>query len=82
MSDRRRALRAWLVAAPVYVAAATLPAGGLFRSRAYVDLALYHRYAAGFLDGTIPYRDTFVEYPRARLSCSCRPRCCRTGTTG
>lgn len=63
MSARRRALRAWLVAAPVYVLTATIPAGGLFRGRAYVDVDLYHRYAQGFLDGTIPYRDTFVEYP-------------------
>lgn len=63
MSARRRALRAWLVAAPVYVLTAVAPAGGLFRGRAYVDLDLYHRYAQGFLDGTIPYRDTFVEYP-------------------
>ncbi len=63
MSARRRAFRAWLVAAPVYVLTAVAPAGGLFRGRAYVDLELYHRYAQGFLDGTIPYRDTFVEYP-------------------
>ena len=63
MSARRRAFRAWLVAAPVYVLTAVAPAGGLFRGRAYVDLDLYHRYAQGFLDGTIPYRDTFVEYP-------------------
>jgi hypothetical protein len=63
VSARRRAFRAWLVAAPFYVLTAAAPAGGLFRGRAYVDLELYHRYAQGFLDGMIPYRDTFVEYP-------------------
>jgi hypothetical protein len=63
VSESRRALRAWLLSAPVYVAAAAAPSGGLFRGRAYVDLDLYRRYAEGFLDGTIPYRDTFVEYP-------------------
>lgn len=63
MSAHRRALRAWLLTAPVYVLTAIAPAGGLFRGRAYVDIDLYHRYAQGLLDGTIPYRDTFVEYP-------------------
>jgi hypothetical protein len=69
MTDRRRgggartALRAWLVAAPVFLASSAVPTGGLGRERGYVDVDLYGRYAEGLLDGRIPYRDVFVEYP-------------------
>ena len=63
MTPRRRAFRAWLIAAPLFVGACAVPAGGLFRSRGYVDVDLYGRYAHELLDGTIPYRDFFVEYP-------------------
>ena len=59
----RRALRAFAFAAPVYVAAAAVPQGGLFRGRLYRDLGLYGDYAAALLDGRVPYRDFFVEYP-------------------
>jgi hypothetical protein len=59
----RRALRAWLVAAPVFLACSAVAPGGLFRERGYVDVDLYGRYAEGLLDGQIPYRDVFVEYP-------------------
>ncbi len=40
-----------------------MPQGGLFRGREYRDVGLYGEYAQGFLDGRIPYRDVFVEYP-------------------
>ena len=63
VSAGRRALRAWLLAAPVFLACSTAPTGGLFRGRAYVDVDLYRRYAEGLLDGRVPYRDVFVEYP-------------------
>ncbi len=59
----RTALRAWLVAAPVFLACSAVPSGGLGRERGYVDIDLYGRYAEGLLDGRIPYRDVFVEYP-------------------
>jgi hypothetical protein len=61
--DGRRALRAWLLAAPVFLACSAVPTGGLFRERGYVDVDLYGRYAEGLLDGRVPYRDVFVEYP-------------------
>lgn len=61
--DARTALRAWLVAAPVFLACSAVPSGGLGRERGYVDVDLYGRYAQGLLDGRIPYRDVFVEYP-------------------
>jgi uncharacterized membrane protein len=40
-----------------------LPQGGLFRGREYRDVGLYGQYAQGLLDGRLPYRDVFVEYP-------------------
>jgi hypothetical protein len=63
MTPRAAALRAWLVAAPVFLACSVVPTGGLFRERGYVDVDLYGTYAEGLLDGRLPYRDVFVEYP-------------------
>jgi len=63
VAGARTALRAWLVAAPVFVACSAVPSGGLGRERGYVDVDLYGRYAEGLLHGRIPYRDVFVEYP-------------------
>ena len=63
MSDRAAALRAWLLAAPVFLACSAVPTGGLGRERGYVDVDLYGTYAEGLLDGRLPYRDVFVEYP-------------------
>jgi hypothetical protein len=40
-----------------------VPQGGLFRGREYRDVGLYGQYAQGLLDGRLPYRDVFVEYP-------------------
>ena len=59
----RRALHAFALAAPVYVGAAAVPEGGLLRGRLYRDVGLYGDYAAALLDGRLPYRDFFVEYP-------------------
>jgi uncharacterized membrane protein len=56
-------VRAAAVAAPLYVLAVLVPQGGLFRGREYRDVGLYGEYARGLLDGRIPYRDVFVEYP-------------------
>jgi hypothetical protein len=43
--------------------ATVVPQGGLFRGREYRDVGLYGEYARAFLDGRVPYRDFFVEYP-------------------
>ena len=43
--------------------AAVVPPGGLFRGREYRDVGLYGEYARALLDGRVPYRDFFVEYP-------------------
>jgi uncharacterized membrane protein len=47
----------------VYVLATLVPQGGLFRGREYRDVGVYGEYARALLDGRVPYRDVFVEYP-------------------
>jgi len=59
----RSALRAALVAIPVYVAACAVPDGGLFRAARFRDVHVYQGYAEKLLHGALPYRDVFVEYP-------------------
>jgi uncharacterized membrane protein len=59
----RVALRAAFVATPVYLAACAVPDGGLFRAARFRDLHIYQGYAEKLLDGSLPYRDVFVEYP-------------------
>jgi uncharacterized membrane protein len=59
----RPALRAALVAIPVYIAACAVPDGGLFRAARFRDVHVYQGYAEQLLHGALPYRDVFVEYP-------------------
>ena len=59
----RPALRAALVAIPVYLAACAVPDGGLFRAARFRDVHVYQGYAEQLLHGSLPYRDVFVEYP-------------------
>jgi hypothetical protein len=59
----RDALRAWLVAVPVFLASCAVPDGGLFRAARFRDVHIYQGYAERFLHGDLPYRDVFVEYP-------------------
>jgi uncharacterized membrane protein len=59
----RPALRAALVAIPVYLAACAIPDGGLFRAARFRDVHVYQGYAEKLLHGSLPYRDVFVEYP-------------------
>jgi uncharacterized membrane protein len=59
----RPALRAALVAIPVYIAACAVPDGGLFRADRFRDVHVYQGYAEKLLGGALPYRDVFVEYP-------------------
>jgi len=59
----RDALRAALVALPVFIAACAVPDGGLFRAARFRDVHVYQGYAEHFLHGDLPYRDVFVEYP-------------------
>src|SRR5918912_928692 len=59
----RPALRAAFVAIPIYLAACAVPDGGLFRAARFRDVHVYQGYAEHLLDGALPYRDVFVEYP-------------------
>jgi uncharacterized membrane protein len=59
----RPALRAALVAIPVYLASCAVPDGGLFRAARFRDVHVYQGYAEKLLHGALPYRDVFVEYP-------------------
>jgi hypothetical protein len=59
----RDALRASLVALPVFLVACAVPDGGLFRAARFRDVHIYQGYAEKLLQGALPYRDVFVEYP-------------------
>ena len=61
--SRRGALRAAVVAIPVYLAACAVPDGGLLRAARFRDVHVYQGYAEQLLHGSLPYRDVFVEYP-------------------
>ncbi len=57
------ALRVTVLATPLLVGALAVPSGGLFRGAKFRDLHLYRAYGDALLDGRLPYRDVFVEYP-------------------
>jgi hypothetical protein len=59
----RVALRATLLVTPLLLGALAVPSGGLFRGAKFRDLHVYREYGDALLDGRIPYRDFFVEYP-------------------
>lgn len=63
MKPRRLALWATVLATPILLGALAVPSGGLFRGAKFRDLHLYRQYGDALLDGRIPYRDFFVEYP-------------------
>jgi hypothetical protein len=67
MTTRLRS--AWLhsAAAIVFLAACALIRGGLVRDERFGDVELYQRFARQMLDGQVPYRDFFVEYPPGSL---------------
>jgi Glycosyltransferase family 87 len=51
------------LATPLLLGALAVPSGGLFRGARFRDLHLYREYGDALLDGRLPYRDVFVEYP-------------------
>jgi hypothetical protein len=57
------ALRVTALATPLLLGALAVPSGGLFRGAKFRDLHLYREYGDALLDGRLPYRDFFVEYP-------------------
>jgi Glycosyltransferase family 87 len=56
-------VRVTALATPVLLGALAVPSGGLFRGAKFRDLHLYREYGDALLDGRLPYRDVFVEYP-------------------
>ncbi len=59
---------------PVYLAACTVPDGGLFRAERFRDVHLYGQFADAIVDGRVPYRDFFMEYPPGALAVFLPPR--------
>ena len=57
------ALRVTALATPLLLGALAVPSGGLFRGAKFRDLHIYREYGDALLDGRLPYRDVFVEYP-------------------
>jgi uncharacterized membrane protein len=54
---------------PLFIAACAVPNGGLFRhARHFRDVGLYRDYTEMLLNGHVPYRDFFVEYPPGALA--------------
>jgi uncharacterized membrane protein len=53
---------------PIYIAACAAPDGGLFRAARFRDVHLYQGFADAILDGRVPYRDFFMEYPPGALA--------------
>jgi hypothetical protein len=52
-----------VLATPLLLGALAVPSGGLFRGAKFRDLHVYRQYGDALLDGRLPYRDVFVEYP-------------------
>ncbi|TMK72931.1 MAG: DUF2029 domain-containing protein [Actinobacteria bacterium] len=50
------------------MAACAVPDGGLFRAARFRDVHLYQRYTEALLNGHVPYRDFFMEYPPGALA--------------
>ncbi len=64
----RGSLPAVVLAGPlVFFAASWIPRGGLASSEGFGDHQLYRAFAEKMLDGQVPYRDFFVEYPPGAL---------------
>jgi uncharacterized membrane protein len=51
----------------VYIGACAVPDGGLFRAARFRDVHLYGQFAHSVFDGSVPYRDFFMEYPPGAL---------------
>jgi uncharacterized membrane protein len=64
----RSGLLAAAAATPIYLAACAFPDGGLFRAARFRDVHLYERFAEAVLEGRVPYRDFFMEYPPGALA--------------
>jgi uncharacterized membrane protein len=75
----RSGLLAAAAATPIYFAACAVPDGGLFRAARFRDVHLYERFAEAVLDGRVPYRDFFMEYPPGALAVFLPPAAAGSG---
>jgi uncharacterized membrane protein len=75
----RSGLLAAAAATPIYLAACAVPDGGLFRAARFRDVHLYERFAEAVLDGRVPYRDFFMEYPPGALAVFLPPAAAGSG---
>lgn len=66
-SAARRAWRPAALGIGLFAVACALPRIGLLQSGQSADVALYQQYGDQFLNGHIPYRAFFVEYPPGAL---------------
>jgi uncharacterized membrane protein len=57
-----------LAGAAFFVGSASLPGSGLLDRGQVGDTPLYHTYGEAMLDGRVPYRDFYVEYPPGALA--------------
>ena len=67
LSVGRPAVRPTAVGAVVFVGACALPWVGLLDAEQIGDTHVYRRYGEAMLDGKLPYRDLYVEYPPGAL---------------
>jgi hypothetical protein len=65
--ERRAAVVATLFGAALFCASASLPSVGLFDEEQVGDTPAYAGYGDAIVDGEVPYRDFYVEYPPGAL---------------
>jgi hypothetical protein len=66
-ADVRTGVAAALAGIALFTASASLPSVGLFDDEQIGDTPAYARHGAAFLDGRVPYRDFYLEYPPGAL---------------
>lgn len=67
LSFRRRTIPAIAGGVVLFLAACCLPNVGLLDRDILGDIPLYQEYGENVVDGAVPYRDFFVEYPPGAL---------------
>jgi hypothetical protein len=67
VSSHRGVALAVVVGSVLFFLSCSLPNVGLFDEDRIGDTPLYHRYGTEFLDGKLPYRDFYMEYPPGAL---------------
>ena len=66
-ANGKTGVAAALAGIALFVASASLPSVGLFDEQQVGDTPAYARHATAVLDGRVPYRDFYLEYPAGAL---------------